>query len=205
MGTKQQSMVAVLALGLASVWTWAPAAPAREAASAVESMSRPGPQEQALRKLEGHYELEMTMWPAPGAKPVITKGLVADRRMIGSYLQETMHPAPGSGMPEFQRIDYLQFDRVEGRWKYVSLDTRFPVSIMPATSFGPAGADGAIHLQFAPQGFVGFGPDVEGRFMLSDLVLSSPEDGLLNKEQHFNLATGDGKPWLFIRYAYRRK
>ena len=57
--------------------------------------------------------------------------------MIGSILQEVMQPVPGSAAPDFRRLDYLNYDRVEGRWKYVSMDTRFPVSIMPASGVGP--------------------------------------------------------------------
>lgn len=77
------------------------------------------------------------MWPAPDAEPIVANGLIAERIMIGPYLQEIMRPGPDGG-PDFRRIDYLSYDRVEGRWKYVSMDTRLPVSIMPASSFAGA-------------------------------------------------------------------
>jgi len=124
--------------------------------------------------------------------------------MIGPTLQEIMHPAPGSKTPDFKRLDYLNFDRVEGRWKYVSMDTRFPVSIMPAWSFGPTRIDD-ITLQFAPQAFVGFGPDVEGRFMTSDMqVLQTDGDHEL-KRQHVVMANGTSTKWLFVQYEYTRR
>ena len=144
------------------------------------------------------------MWPSAGAPPIVTRGLIAERTMIGPILQEIMRPAPGSNMADFRRLDYLNFDRVEGRWKYVSMDTRFPVSIMPAWSFGPA-QDGKLMLQFAAQAFVGFGSQVDGRFMVSDLAISMPDDDHETKQQRFNLATGDGTPWLFVQYEYVRK
>lgn len=84
------------------------------------------------------------------------------------------------------------------------MDTRFPVSIMPALSFGPARSD-AIVLQFAPQAFVGFGPAVEGRFMVCDLVITRPDTDHAMKQQHCNMATGDNAPWLFVEYTYTRR
>jgi len=78
-----------------------------------------------------------------------------------------MRPGPGGG-PDFRRIDYLNYDRVEGRWKYVSMDTRLPVSVMPASSFGRA-ENGTLRLVFEPLGFIGFGTEVDGKLTRSDL------------------------------------
>jgi hypothetical protein len=124
--------------------------------------------------------------------------------MIGPILQEIMQPAPGSRVADFRRLDYLNFDHVEGRWKYVSMDTRFPVSIMPAWGSIPARGS-AIVLQFEPQAFVGFGAAVEGRFMVSDMVISSSDPDHVLKEQHVMMANGTGKSWLFARYEYTRR
>ena len=124
--------------------------------------------------------------------------------MVGSYLQETTTPAPGSDVPPFTRIDYLNFDRVEGRWKYVSMDTRFPVSIMPGSSFGPAAA-GRIELEVQPRALVGVGDQVAGPFRSSDMVVSQPDADHGLKQQHATMATGDGKPWLFVQYEYTRR
>lgn len=180
--------------------------PATDAAApgAVARMSVPGPEQQTLRDRTGEWDVVATLWPAPDAPPVVTQGLIARREMIGSYLRETITPAPGSDVPAFTRLDYLDFDRVENRWKYVSMDTRFPVSIMPAASFGPA-VNGTITLQFQPQGFVGFGDAVEGRFMLSDMVVSHPDADHDRKQQHVQMATGGGAPWLFVQYEYARR
>ena len=124
--------------------------------------------------------------------------------MIGPILQEIMQPNPGSRVADFRRLDFLNFDRVEGRWKYVSMDTRFPVSIMPAWGSIP-GRGGAIVLQFEPQAFVGFGAAVEGRFMVSDMVISSSDPDRMLKEQHVMMANGTGESWLFARYEYTRR
>ena len=181
----------------------APGAPSA-GSSAVARMSADGPEGEALRSQVGDWDMVATMWPDAGAPPVVTRGLIAKREMVGAFLQETLAPAPGSDVPPFTRLDYLNFDRVEGRWKYVSMDTRFPVSIMPASSFGPA-ADGKIALGFQPLAFVGFGSQVEGRYLSSDMIVSQPDADHGLKQQHALMATGDGKPWLFVQYEYTRR
>lgn len=200
------SLPACMAPMLAHAQERSPAAPptSSPAPSAAARMSQPGPEENDLRARVGTWEVTATLWPAPGAQPIVTRGLVAERVMIGPILQEIMHPAPGSNAEDFRRLDYLNFDRVEGRWKYVSMDTRFPVSIMPAWSFGPA-QDNKIVLQFATQAFVGFGAEVEGRFMVSDMNISKADADHELKQQHVNMATGGGPPWLFVQYEYTRK
>jgi hypothetical protein len=172
--------------------------------SAAQRMSEPGPEENRLRGWAGQWDVVASLWPAPGAQPIVSRGIIAERAMIGPILQEIMHPTPGSPTADFRRLDYLNFDRVEGRWKYVSMDTRFPVSIMPAWSFGPQ-HDDKITVEFNPQAFVGFGKDVEGRFMVSDMVISQPGPDRTLKEQHVTMADGTGRTWQFVRYDYKRR
>ena len=74
---------------------------------------------------------------------------------------------------------------------------------MPATSFGPAEGD-AIRLQFAPLAFVGFGAQVEGRYMVSDMTIQRVDAEHEVKVQRANFATGDGVPAVFVRYEYER-
>ena len=110
--------------------------------------------------------------------------------MIGSYLQEIMRPGPGGG-PDFRRIDYLDYDRVEGRWKYVSMDTRLPVSIMPASSFGPAEND-TLRLVFQPLGFIGFGTEVDGKLTRSDLLIRAVRPHTNSSNSTSSAPTGPG-------------
>lgn len=174
------------------------------APSAAERMSEAGAEEKELRQRTATWDVTASLWPAPGAEPIVMRGLIAERTMVGPILQEIMQPAPGSATPDFRRIDYLNFDRVEGRWKYVSMDTRFPVSIMPAWSFG-AQRDGKVTLQFQSQAFVGFGGEVEGRFMVSDLVVTRTDNDHDLKQQHVIMADGTGAEWLFAQYEYTRR
>ena len=198
------ALVAVAASASGAPANEAPAKEDQSPPAAATQMSRPGAHEAALAAQAGTWDVVATMWPAPHAMPIVTRGLVAERAMIGAYLQEIIQPAPGSKLPDFRRLDYLNFDHVEGRWKYVSMDTRYPVSIMPAKSTGLA-EDARIALQFDPQAFVGFGANVEGRFMLSDMLVTSFDKDHQVKEQRVNMANGTGESWLFVRYEYVRQ
>jgi hypothetical protein len=170
--------------------------------TAAERLLAPGPEEQQLTERAGTWNVVATMWPTPDAEPIVTDGLIAERAMIGPYLQEIMLPG-SSGEPDFRRIDYLNYDRVEGRWKYVSMDTRLPVSIMPASSFDRA-ENGPLRLVFEPLGFIGFAAEVDGTLTRSDLLITSPSATHELKQQHFIRADGTGRQWLAVQYEYRR-
>src|SRR4051794_37681134 len=96
----------------------------------------------------GLWDVTETVWASPGAAPVTTTGLVAERRMMGTMLQEVLRVGENPSSP-VDRIDYLRYSRSEGHWDYVSMDTRADVGIMPAWSFA-AGDNTRIDLTFAP-------------------------------------------------------
>jgi hypothetical protein len=196
------------AIGLASAFI-AAGVPARAAEStaapsAIERMQEPGPEAKALARRAGAWDVVMTLRPAPDAKPIVTTGVVAERSMVGLFLEEIMKPAPGSSTPEFRRISYLTYSKVEGRWQYVSLDTRFPAGIMPAWSFEKE-VDGKLTLQFETLGFVGFGSEVEGRMTRSNYVITRDGDDHELARQYWTQADGSGREWLAVEYEYTRR
>ncbi len=101
--------------------------------SAAERMQQDGPEEAQLKQRIGTWDVTARLRLRPDATPIVTDGLLAERTMVGLYLQEVMKPAPGSKAPDFRRLAYEYYSQVEGRWQYVSMDTRFPVGIMPAS------------------------------------------------------------------------
>jgi hypothetical protein len=115
-----------------------------------------------------------------------------------------MKPAPGSKVPDFQRISYLYFSRVEGRWQYVSLDTRLPVGIMPAYSFGGE-ENGKLTLYFESLGFVGLGRAVDGRMIRSNYEISIESEDHELARQYWIQADGTGREWLAVEYEYKRR
>ncbi len=172
------------------------AAPVLAARAAPKNISALGPENGQMAKLVGVWNVVETAWDGPNAKPRITKA-VAERKMIGSFLQETMRPFLGSS--QVLRMDYLSFNRVEGRWKYVSMDLRAPVGLMSAASFG-RGPKGRIDVTFEP-----FSLPNSGQLLQMNQTISEQDPNHDRKDQRFVVADGSGQMWLGHRYDYTRR
>jgi hypothetical protein len=179
------------------------AAPGSVAANS--KMLDQGPEGDRLQKLAGLWDVTMTLKLAPDAQPQITKGLVAERTMHGLYLEERMHPAAGSSIPAFERIDYLTWDPVQTRWEYASMDSRVPVGIMFGRGFdrasgrgvGPASEITVYFDNFANPGFGEPGSVMRARHV--DYLESNDHHV---KQQYW---TRLGAPeWLAVEYVYTR-
>ena len=115
-----------------------------------------------------------------------------------------MHPDAGAKMPDFRRVAYQYYSRVEGRWQYVSMDTRFPVGIMPAYSFANE-ADGKLTMVFESLAFVGLGREVEGRMIRSNLEISRESNDREFVRQYWVQSDGTGRQWPAVEYEYTRR
>ena len=191
-------LAAALASGLLSV------ASAQQAPSAAQRLNEPGPEARALAQRAGLWDVTETLWDRPGATPTVTTGLVAERHMVGTVLQEFVRPADDTAGKDTRRIDYLYFNQVEGRWDYVSMDMRAPVGIMPAWSYD-RGEGARIELAFAPLTRAGTGPEVTGQMLRMFQVITYGEPDRDVKDQFFVLADGTGTKWLAHQYAYKRR
>lgn len=169
--------------------------------SANDQMLEPGPNAERLARRVGTWDVVMTLRPTPDADPIVVDGLVAEREMIGLYLQEVMRPAPGSNVPDFRRIEVLTYNRVEGRWQYVSMDTRAPIGLMPAKGFedesGPE-----ITVYFENSALAGFGPEFEGRLFRARHVTTEESPDRDVSRQYWTQAGGE--EWLAVQYEYTR-
>ena len=145
----------------------------------------------------GLWDVTETVWASPGAAPVTTTGLVAERRIIGTMLQEVLRVGENPSSP-VDRIDYLRYSRSEGHWDYVSMDTRADVGIMPAWSFA-AGDNTRIDLTFAPFAL----PTGMMLHMTEVITFEGPDRD--RKDQQFLVADGTGRAWLAHRYVYVRR
>ena len=166
-----------------------------------ESLSAPGPENTMLSERAGIWEVTETVWPSPGASPVTTRGLVAERKMVGSMLQEFLYD---SLRTEVKRTDLLTYNRIEGRWDYVSFDTRVPLGLMPAWS-AVKGKDNSIELSFYPFALLGAGNEVTGQMLRMDQTITYAGQDEDRKDQYFMLADGTATRWLAHRYSYTRK
>lgn len=179
-------------------------APAQETAPATtaDRLNEPGPESARIAQRTGLWDVTETTWGAPGVPPVVTTGLVAERRMVGNLLHETIRPPGDAAGQDVKRVDFLTFNRVEGRWDYASFDTRAAVGLMPAWSSGPE-EDGRIVLTFHP--FAAPGPEGLGRLLRMEQVITFQGPDRDVKDQYFTVADGTGARRLLHRYAYVRR
>jgi hypothetical protein len=132
-----------------------------------EALNQMGTENLILAKRAGLWDVTETVWAYPGAKPVVSTGLVAERVMIGLMLQEFIRPLKDTLHHDVKRTDLLTFNQLENRWNYVSFDTRVPLGLMPA--WGNIRGDGTtIELNFAPFAIVADEPDIKGQLMIMD-------------------------------------
>ena len=172
----------------------------QEPKTAIATMLEPGPEAHMLAGRTGSWTAKVTVWPSPGAVPVVLENLAVRREMVGTILQETISKE-GSGA--FKRIDYLDFNRIESRWQYVSMDTRFPVGLMPASGEVSSTPD-RITLQFQPFAFPGWNGNVDGWLLrMSAEITGIGTDHELTR-QYWIRSDGSGQRWLAIEYDYRR-
>jgi hypothetical protein len=172
-------------------------------APTLAQMRELGPEGEALSLRVGHWAVTETLWDHPGAAPVSTTNGIAERRMVGRFLEETLLAA-GDATAAPKRIDYLGFDRVDGRWDYLSLETREAVGLMPAWSFDRGEPD-RIVVSFLPFPVPGPGPGVTGQMLRMQEVITRDGPDHDTKDQFFLLADGTGTPWLAHRYDYIRQ
>lgn len=164
----------------------------------------PGPEAQALAERAGVWDATFTSWERPGAPPVVTRGLVAEREMIGPMLQERLHPEAGSLGAAWVRIDELTFNRTEGRWDYMSMDSRVAAGIMVAWSLDHDPA-ARVFLSFLPFSTPGTGREVSGQMLRMEEVVIHEDADHETKDQYFISADGVATKWLAKRYSYTRR
>ena len=92
------------------------AASAADPQSATARLNEPGTENEAMARRVGVWDVTETLWAGPSAEPVTTTGIVAERRVIGSILQEFVRVAGDPSDRGVRRIDYLHFKRVTGQW-----------------------------------------------------------------------------------------
>ena len=178
--------------------------PARQTPStqlASVRLNQLGPENEAMARSVGQWDVTETVWDAPDAAPQVITGLIAERRMVGQMLQETLRSA--AEPDKILRMDYLSFNRVERRWQYVSMEMRAPVGMMTAQSYGRE-QDDRIGIVFQPFAVPGPGRAVTGQMlrMRQEIIADGPDSQ--RKDQYFTLADGASDGWLAHRYSYAR-
>ena len=120
------------------------------------------------------------------------------------FFLKFMYAAPGTANAPVERIEYVSFNRIEGRWRSISMDIRVPVGLMPAANFD-RGQNGKIRLIIDPFPIAGKGSSFTGQMLRMDETINFEDRDHFIKEQHFILADGTGKSWLAHRYEYTQR
>jgi len=171
---------------------------------AIDRLKAPGPETELLRPLRGTFAVENRLWPAPGADPVISAAIARRRLVDDMYLEEVMAPASGAGQPAFTRISYLNFNVLNRRWEYVSLDTRIPAQLMYELSEDDKVEDGQTLVLHLP-GFTlpGWGSEVTGQWARQrrEIALDSPDRQTMR--QYWTLPAA--REYLAVTYVYTRE
>jgi len=167
------------------------------------SLNQMGTKNTILSKRTGLWSVTETSWAYPGAPPIVSNGLVAERIMVGLMLQEFIRPLNDTLHRDVKRTDLLTFNQLESRWNYVSFDTRVPLGLMPAWGNNP-GDGSKIELDFAPFAVVSEEKDIKGQLIIMNQSITFLDADNDVKDQYFMLANGKGQRWLGRRYSFVR-
>ena len=175
-----------------------------EPQTATERLNQPGPEALALARRAGTWDVTFTNWDAPGNEPTVVTGLVAERRMIGPMLEETLRPVPNNAGSPFVRVDDLTFNRLDGRWQYMSMDSRVPFGLMTAASLD-ADPEQRVFVSFTPFATTGDGLVASGQMFRMEQVIQRQDADHETKDQYFTPAGSAPVKWLAKRYSYTRR
>jgi hypothetical protein len=175
---------------------------ASASAPPILGQTKAAPESDQLARRVGTWTVVMTMRPTATATPIVVAGLTAERSLTGPYLQEIMRPASGSTVPEFRRIDFLTYNRLQARWQYLSMDTRATVGLMFAQGFGPDRSNEVtVYFNDFPAP-TELGPEVAGHFMRARHVLTRVSEDHEFSRQYWSM---EGRSeWLGVQYEYTR-
>lgn len=179
-------------------------APKAGSVPAAVRLNERGPQNEMIARRVGLWNVTETVWDHPGAQPVATTDLVAERTMMGSLLQEFLRRPADTAHTDINRTDLLTFNRLQARWDYVSFDARSPVGLMPASS-SAAGDGTTVDLVFAPFAIPGAGVEASGQLLRMEQSIIYQDEDHDVKNQYFTVADGSGTKWLAHRYEYARQ
>lgn len=124
----------------------APSVSAQEAAPSPDSLQKlmaaymelaqPGPEHQLLNDMAGKWNMELTMWPQPGAEP-LKSNLTGEFNLIlgGRFLQSTSR-GKIFGM-DSETMQIMGFDRRSKKYTLVAFDTQGTYSVSAAGTMDP--------------------------------------------------------------------
>ncbi|MGP9819703.1 DUF1579 family protein [Salinarimonas sp. NSM] len=163
--------------------------------SASARLAMPGPSHALLEPLIGTWDVEMRVYPGPGAEPFVAQGLSATREWIlgGRYVQEHLS-GDVFGAPS-ERIAILGYNNLEQRFELATFDTFEPGSMIYQ---GAAMPDGTISV-LGDSTEAGMGAEPTGRKRTIRFEFEMTEAGSV--ERIFVRYPG-GEEFLFVEQIF---
>ena len=169
----------------------------RALAERLAESARPGPEHERLARMAGVWDVEIKMWPRPGAEPMVMQGTVEAKTILGGrFLVQTAEIADTDPMGE--QVSILGFDRRSGTYTLIGLDTAGTYWV---TASGPADAGGDVAVLSGED----YDPIFE-RTQLYDFVLRWPDEDTFITEIVFKdeMHTRGGEPFKMVETVQRR-
>ncbi len=112
----------------------------RAAMEAWMKVATPGEGHKVLEPMVGTWDVQMTMWQAPGAPAQVSKGVSEDTWVLGGrFVRESVH-SEFNGMP-FEGLGYTGYDNFKKQYVGSWMDT---MGTMMMTMTGSADASGKV-------------------------------------------------------------
>lgn len=160
-------------------------------------LAAPGPEHVRFQQMVGTWDAHMTLWPHPGAEPIVVEGTTESELILGGryLLQSTVLP---EGYFAGESIAILGFDRRSAEYTLIGLDT---VATYWVTAQGPASGDREAVLSGED-----FDP-VFGGTQEYDFVLRWEDDNTFVTQIIFKdaLHTRGGDPFKMVEIVARRR
>lgn len=159
--------------------------------------AQPGPQHERLARMTGAWNVELTMWPEPGADPTKATGTGRAEMILGDrFLMLSMDLADTN--PAGERVSIIGFDRRSDEYTILGMDTSGTYWV---TARGPADGSG--------QRAVLSGEDHDAIFdfvQQYDFILSWPDEDTFVVEIVFKdeVHTRGGPPFKMVEVTARR-
>jgi hypothetical protein len=189
-----------LALFAATVCQSHAKTPAQTELPAAVRLALPGEQHSWLNPLVGEWNVEMLVFPAAGAQPIVSREVKATRRwtLDGRYLREELRGVV-FGNPS-ARDGVLGYNRLDGRFEFTTVDTFEPGQMFYA---GRGDETARKFSLYGESTEAGSGVEPTGRKRLLRFEIEVIDD---NRNVQRIFARFPGQPeYLFVEQRFSRK
>lgn len=165
--------------------------------AAMMAAMQPGPEHERLAEMSGSWNLDIRMWPAPGAEPMVADGTAENRMILGNRFLES-RTIGGEEPMRVESLVLLGFDRRIGEYTSIGLDTWGTYYV---TAAGREAESGRIVLE-------GVNEDpISGTRETYQMVLRRVDADTFVHEIIFTdpVHTRNGEPFKMIEITYHRR